>query len=97
MDAQKISMYQAHFLHKQGKLTEAVSALERTYEMYQDNPNALFLAVHWLLESGDEKAAEEYYMRALACAERSRRDYSEIVEDVEEKFRDYRAGANGSK
>jgi len=62
-DQQKIWIYYAHFLRKSDNYS-AYLALERAYELYENNPVPLLLAAEWSLQDKRYQAATEYHDRA---------------------------------
>jgi len=85
-NAQKLLMYKAHYLHRDGDLEAAVEALEQGYSHRQDNPVPLFLGVEWLLDAGQHERARKQFQRAMTVAHTSGRDYSKFLVSIENRL-----------
>ena len=59
-----LMVYKARFLHKDGKIAEAIEILGQAHQAWPDEPFPLMLAAEWYIDQGDRNAAIRYLARA---------------------------------
>lgn len=80
-DKDKLRLYQAHYLWKQGKESAAFALLEQIAHG-ANNPIPLFLATEWSLDINKKQQAIGYYKQAVNLANQSFKDYSAYKNDL---------------
>ena len=79
--------YAAHYQWLSGRKADAVASLEVAHRIDPADPMPLFLSSEWLLDMGDARRGRAALDVAIDIAERSGKDYSDLIKNSLEMYR----------
>jgi tetratricopeptide (TPR) repeat protein len=78
----KMLLYKAQVHWEMGEQQEAISTLSSAQSLFPENPVLVFLMTEWQWKQGHYKTARQSYGRAVLLANKSGRDYSDLIDSV---------------